>query len=109
MKKLLALLLTACLSSTAFAAINLNTATPQQLEEVKGLGPVKAKAIVDYRSKNGAFKTYADLEKVPGIGPKLLEKLKAELVVSGGAATAKPAAKAVAAKPAVPVTTPVKK
>lgn len=105
MKKLLALLLTACLSSTAFAAINLNTATPQQLEEVKGLGPVKAKAIVDYRSKNGAFKTYADLEKVPGIGPKLLEKLKGELVLTGAAAPAKPAA----AKPAVPVTTPMKK
>ena len=86
MKKLFAALCVLLFSLSAWAAVNVNTATAQQLEAVKGIGPVKAKAIVDYRSKNGPFKLYADLEKVPGIGPKMLEKQKAELVVSGGAA-----------------------
>lgn len=98
MKKLFAVLaglLFIC--NAAWAAVNINTATAQQLEAVKGLGPVKAKAIVDYRAKNGPFKTVDDLKKVSGIGDKTLEKLRKELVVSGGptpAAKAKPAAPA---------------
>ncbi|WP_174876016.1 ComEA family DNA-binding protein [Vogesella oryzae] len=107
MKKLLAALCALFVTVSAWAAVNANTATATQLEELKGIGPVKAKAIIDYRTKNGPFKTYADLEKVPGIGPKMLEKLKTELVVSGGAAPAVPAAKA-ATKP-VPAAQPVKK
>jgi len=94
MKKLFAALCVLLFSLSAWAAVNVNTATAQQLEAVKGIGPVKAKAIVDYRSKNGPFKLYADLEKVPGIGPKMLEKLKTELVVSGGAAVPAATAKA---------------
>lgn len=101
MNKLLAALCALFFSLSAWAVVNVNTATAQQLEAVKGIGPVKAKAIVDYRSKNGPFKVYADLEKVPGIGPKMLEKMKTELVVSGGAA-----APSAATKPAV---APVKK
>lgn len=101
MNKLLAALCALFFSLSAWAVVNVNTATAQQLEAVKGLGPVKAKAIVDYRSKNGPFKVYADLEKVPGIGPKMLEKLKPELAVSGGAA-----APAAATKPAAPAKKP---
>lgn len=117
MKLFFAALLSLMFSISAFAAVNANTATQQELEAVKGIGPVKAKAIIDYRTKNGAFKSFADLEKVQGLGVKSLEKLKADLVVTGGAA-AKPAAKpaAAAAKPAVakpatatPATAPVKK
>ena len=117
MKLFFAALLSLMFSITAFAAVNANTATQQELESVKGIGPVKAKAIIDYRTKNGAFKSFADLEKVQGLGAKSLEKLKTELVVTGGAT--KPAAKsaaATAAKPATakpatatPATAPVKK
>ncbi|WP_434633004.1 ComEA family DNA-binding protein [Chromobacterium sp. CV08] len=94
MKKLFAILAVLLLScNLAWAAVNLNTATAQQLESLNGIGPVKAKAIVDYRTKNGPFKTVDDLKKVPGIGDKTLDKLRKELTVGGAAPAAKPAAK----------------
>ncbi len=104
MKKLFAMivgLLFICAS--AFAAININTATQQQLESLNGIGPVKAKAIIDYRTKNGAFKSVDDLKKVSGIGDKTLEKLRKDIAVSG--ASAAPAA--VPAKAAAPAGKPV--
>ncbi|OHX12846.1 ComEA family DNA-binding protein [Chromobacterium sphagni] len=99
MKKLFAVfagLLLLC--NFALAAVNLNTATAPQLEALQGIGPAKAKAIIDYRSKNGPFKTVDDLKKVSGIGDKTLEKLRKDLTVGGAAPAAKPAAKPVAAK-----------
>jgi competence protein ComEA len=77
--------------STAWAGVNINTATQSELESVKGLGPSKAKAIVAYREKNGAFKSVDDLDKVKGFGKASIEKLKADLSVdtSGNAASAK--------------------
>ncbi|MBI4742444.1 MAG: ComEA family DNA-binding protein [Betaproteobacteria bacterium] len=72
------------LAINAFAAVNVNTATPEQLDEIKGIGPAKAKAIVDYRTKNGPFKTVDDVGNVPGIGHgPFLEKIKGELSVNG--------------------------
>ncbi len=68
----------------AFAAVNINTATPGELDGVKGIGPSKAQAIVDYRSKNGPFKSLDDLKNVKGFGEKSIAKLKGELSVSGG-------------------------
>jgi competence protein ComEA len=56
------------------------------LESLNGIGPVKAKAIIDYRSKNGAFKTVDDLKKVSGIGDKTLEKLKKDISITGASA-----------------------
>ena len=105
MKKLFALFAALMLiCSTAFAAVNINTASQQELEALKGIGPVKAKAIVDYRAKNGPFKSVDDLKNVSGIGDKTLEKLRSEIAISGASsaapkAVAKPAA-APAAKPA---------
>ncbi len=75
-----------CSISSAWAAINLNTATVEQLDTLKGVGPGKAKAIVAYRDKNGPFKTVDDLKKVKGFGDKSIAKLRPELTVSGGAA-----------------------
>lgn len=72
----------------ALAAVDVNTATQAQLESVKGIGPAKAQAIIDYRSKNGSFKSVDDLEKVKGIGPGILKKIRADVSV-GGAPAAK--------------------
>lgn len=68
----------------AFVAVNLNTATASDLDGIKGIGPSKAKAIIDYRSKNGSFKSVEDLKNVKGFGEKSIAKLKGELTVSGG-------------------------
>jgi len=88
MKKWIIGLFAMLMSVAALAAVNVNTATQQELETLKGIGPVKAKAIIDYRSKNGPFKSQADLVNVPGIGEKTVEKLKADLAVSGSTNTA---------------------
>lgn len=96
MKKLLLILL-ACFafSTAAFAGqVNLNSANEVELEALKGVGPVKAKAIVDYRAKNGPFKSVDDLDKVPGFGKKTVDKLRADLTVNGGAAPSKVEGKA---------------
>jgi competence protein ComEA len=74
----LALLL---MAGSNWAAVNINTATQSELENVKGLGPSKAKAIIDYREKNGAFKSVDDLDKVKGFGKASVDKLKPELSV----------------------------
>lgn len=91
MKKLF-LILVACFAfaTAAFAAqVNLNTASQSELDALKGVGPVKAKAIMDYRAKNGPFKSVDDLEKVTGFGKKTVDKLRADLTVNGGAAPSK--------------------
>lgn len=61
--------------------ISLNQANLQQLQTLNGVGEKKAQAIVEYRQKNGGFKTVDELVNVKGIGPKLLEKNKARLVL----------------------------
>ena len=99
MKKfLLATILFFSFNVGAFAAVNLNTATVEQLQALNGVGPAKAQAIVDYRKKNGNFKTVDDLNNVPSIGDKTLAKLKPEITLSGTA----PAVPAAAAKPVAP-------
>jgi competence protein ComEA len=48
-------------------------------KELNGVGASKAKAIVEYREKNGGFKTADDLGKVKGIGPKMIERNRANI------------------------------
>ncbi|MGA9119050.1 MAG: helix-hairpin-helix domain-containing protein [Bacteroidota bacterium] len=56
--------------------VNINTAGPDELIRLPGIGPATAQKIVDYRKQNGRFLTVDDLAKVKGIGPKKLEKLR---------------------------------
>lgn len=75
------------------AEVNINTATQAELETLKGIGPAKAKAIIDYRKKNGSFKSVSDLDNVDGIGEKTVSALGKEITVGGKSAsksTAKP-------------------
>ncbi len=103
MKKfLLATILFFSFTVGAFAAVNLNTATLDQLETLKGVGPAKAQAIIDYRKKNGNFKTVDELNNVPGFGDKTLAKLKPEITVSGGSAQASASPAKTADKAAMP-------
>lgn len=67
----------------AHAAVNVNTATQAELETLQGIGPAKAKAIVDHRKKNGLFKSPNDLEKVNGIGPGIMKRLRKDITVGG--------------------------
>ncbi len=83
MKLLHTLFLTTILlfSSAAFAGkININNASAEQIASaMTGIGENKAKAIVDYRSSHGKFKSVQDLENVDGIGSKTVEKNKAKI------------------------------
>lgn len=87
----------------AFADVDVNKGDQAALDGIKGIGPAKSKAIIEERTKNGAFKDWADFEsRVKGIGEKSSSKLsEAGLTVNGQAkpgAAAKPAASAASAK-----------
>ena len=57
-------------------ALNLNTATVDQLETLPGIGQKTAERIIEYRTKSGGFKRIEDLMNVKGIGEKSFLKLK---------------------------------
>ena len=80
---------------SALAAVNINTASQAELETLQGIGPVKAKAIMEYRKKNGTFRSTDDLEKVSGIGPATMKRVRKDITVGGGAPTAKKESKTV--------------
>lgn len=60
--------------------VNINTATVEELKTLKGVSEKKAEAIIEYRKKNGSFKTKEDLMKVRGIGKKLFESFEERIV-----------------------------
>ena len=76
---------------SAQAAININTANQTELESLPGIGPVKAKAILEYRKKNGGFKSVDELTRVDGIGPVTLKNARNDIVLDASA-TSKPTA-----------------
>ncbi|MEK7400632.1 MAG: helix-hairpin-helix domain-containing protein [Candidatus Poribacteria bacterium] len=61
--------------------ININTATADELMQIPSIGPVKARAIIDYRKKNGKFTRIDDLTKVSGIGEKTLDKIRDSVTI----------------------------
>jgi competence protein ComEA len=56
--------------------ININTAPISELDKLEGIGEAKASAIVEYREKNGLFKSIDDIKNVSGISESLFEKIK---------------------------------
>lgn len=91
------------LTSLAAAAetVNLNKANAAAIQQnLIGIGPVKAEAIISYRKKNGKFKSIDDLQNVKGLGPALIKKNKRYLSLSKGVTTGDDKAYAAAKKQA---------
>ena len=94
MKKLfLILVMLVAFSGAAVAAVNINTATKEELTSINGIGEKRAQDIIDYRTKNGPFKTVDDLEKIPGVGPGLMKRIRSQVSTSGKTVIDKPAGK----------------
>ena len=56
--------------------ININTANESELDTLPGIGPSRAKDIINYREKVGAFKSIEEIKNVSGIGEAAFEKMK---------------------------------
>ena len=61
--------------------IDINRAGPELLEELPGIGPAKAQAILAVREELGPFRSVDDLEKVHGIGPRTVERVRDLVIV----------------------------
>ena len=85
MKKFLFILVSFFVFCASSFAVDLNKATLAELEALSGIGPTKAKAIVDYRTKNGPFKSADDLDKVKGVGKGVIAKIGGEVTIDGRA------------------------
>lgn len=59
----------------ALGSVNINTASPQDLERLPGIGPATAQRIVEYRTTHGGFQSLEELDNVKGIGPKKLSDI----------------------------------
>lgn len=81
---IIAMLTFALCAPNALAAetIDINTADAATLEQINGIGPARAQAIIDHREEHGPFITVDDLVTVPGIGAKTLEQMRDQLSAS---------------------------
>lgn len=79
MKRILVMLLLSV--SFVFAAINLNTATKNELMTIKGIGAKKADSIIKYRKSN-KIKSANDLQNIKGFGPAIIANVKENKTVS---------------------------
>jgi competence protein ComEA len=75
-------------ASDGAGQVNINSASADELARLPGVGPAKAKAIVEYRSGE-PFRKPEDLRKVKGIGDKLFERLRDQITVGEPTATPK--------------------
>ena len=92
-KLLLALAMCFAVTGVALAVVNINTATKEELTTLKGIGEKRAQEIIDYRKKNGNFKSVDELEKVPGVGPGLMKQIRSQVTVTGKTSIDKPSDK----------------
>ena len=69
--------------SPSGGVVNINTATAAELELLPGIGPAKARAILDVRRQKGGFESLDELEEVKGIGPMALERMRPFATTSG--------------------------
>lgn len=91
----LALIAGAILAPGMAGAIDVNAATSQQLQELKGIGPKMASVIIEERDRGGRYASLQDLsDRVKGIGPKKAAALQASGLVVGAAEGARPMAAA---------------
>ena len=72
---------TTAVPAVAGVKVNINTADEAGLMAIKGIGKTKAKAIIEYRQKNGPFTSVDELTKIKGIKEKSLQKVKDQLTV----------------------------
>ena len=63
------------------ALVNVNKANAQELESIRGIGPMLAQRIIQFRETNGRFEHLEDLVKVPGIGQAKLERIKSQITL----------------------------
>jgi len=70
------------LVTSAAAAIDINTGTLAELTSLPGIGPVKAEAIIKYREEKGRFTKLEELKNVHGIGEKIVERIKGDIIIS---------------------------
>jgi competence protein ComEA len=70
----------------AAEGVNLNTATQEELVALPGIGPAKAKAIIDYRTAH-PFKSVEEVKNVRGIGDHLYDSLKGKISVGSVASS----------------------
>ena len=100
-KMLMAVAVSCAVLGSAWAAVDVNTADQAMLQTVRGVGPARAAAIIDARTKGGAFKDGADLAaRVDGIGPKSVAKLEEAGLSYGKVAPAAAAPKSSDKRPA---------
>ncbi len=63
--------------------VNINTADNEALELLPGIGPTRARAIIEYRKERGPFRSVNKLVDVSGIGERALERIRPHCVLKG--------------------------
>ena len=63
------------------AKININTATKEELMTLKGIGEVKAEAIIEYRDQYGGIRSIEELINIKGIGEGTIENIKKDIII----------------------------
>ena len=76
------------LAVALWAVTDLNSAAESEIATLPGIGPSKARAIVEYRTEHGAIETLEELDDVPGIGPATIANLRGLVSVDAPAAAA---------------------